>query len=285
MPGIMISYRREDSLGHAGRLYDHLARHFGNATVFMDLDDIEPGLDFVEVLQQTVSSCDALVAVIGKQWLTATDEEGRSRLDNPGDLVRVEIGTALSRKVRVIPVLVAGARMPKVQELPPDLKALSRRNALEISDVSFHEGVSRLIEVLEKTLRQVATIVPPAGELSVTQRVQGRLPGEQGQPFDEPTVTSGAEPPPESAPAKTSLPSLVTLPVWRRCLLFYWPRSLAGWLLRLPFWGFGLWSLIGVFVFLAGREPWGNDDWLFLLGCSGATWGCRRLAYWSDQKS
>jgi hypothetical protein len=232
MPGIMISYRREDSLGHAGRLYDHLARHFGKATVFMDVDDIEPGLDFVEVLQQTVSSCDALVAVIGKQWLTAIDEEGRSRLDNPGDLVRVEIGTALGRKVRVIPVLVAGARMPKVQELPTDLKPLSRRNALEISDVSFDEGVSRLIDVLE-----------------------------------------------------TCSPSLVTLPAWRRCLLLYWPRNLAGWLLRLPFWGFGLWSLIGVFVFLAGREPWGNDDWLLLLGFTGATWVCWRLAYWSDHKS
>src|SRR6266849_2057009 len=86
MPGIFISYRREDSFAYAGRLCDRLITHFGKENVFMDVDNIEPGLDFVEVLQRTVSSCDALVAVIGKQCLTATDGERRTRLHNPDDL-------------------------------------------------------------------------------------------------------------------------------------------------------------------------------------------------------
>ena len=128
MPGIFISYRREDSFAYAGRLYDHLANHFGKENVFMDVDNIAPGRDFVEVLQQTVSSCDALVAVIGKHWLTATDAEGRRRLDNPDDLVRLEIAAALDRNVLIVPVLVAGAQMPRAQDLPRALSSVSRRN-------------------------------------------------------------------------------------------------------------------------------------------------------------
>ena len=113
MPGIFISYRREDSCAYAGRLYDHLIEQFGKDRVFMDVDSIEPGVDFVEVLQNTVSSCDVLIAVIGQHWLTAADTEGR-RLDHPEDFVRVEISTALSRNVRVIPALVAGDRKSAV---------------------------------------------------------------------------------------------------------------------------------------------------------------------------
>src|SRR5207247_2365741 len=105
-------YRREDASGHAGRLYDVLAAAFGADQVFIDVDTIEPGVDFVERIETSVASVDALVAVIGRDWLTAADAEGRRRLDNPEDFVRLEIASALSRNIRVIPVLVEGARMP-----------------------------------------------------------------------------------------------------------------------------------------------------------------------------
>src|SRR5882724_5887907 len=104
----------------------------------MDIDTIEPGLDFVEVIEQAVSSCDVLVALIGRQWLTITDNSGRRRLYNPEDFVRLEIAAALARNIRVIPALVQGARMPHSTDLPDVLKMLARRNAHEISDRRFH---------------------------------------------------------------------------------------------------------------------------------------------------
>src|SRR5215469_12426095 len=156
MSGIFISYRREDSCAYAGRLYDHLVDRFGKDRVFMDVDSIGPGDDFIEVLQNTVSSCDVLIAVISKRWLIATDPNGR-RLDHPEDFVRVEISTALSRNVRVIPALVAGAQMPANHELPEALAPLARRNAVEIPDTSFIPTLNRLIESLEKILPEDLT--------------------------------------------------------------------------------------------------------------------------------
>jgi hypothetical protein len=150
MPGIFISYRREDSIAYAGRLYDRLSAQFGEEQVFMDVDTIEPGSDFVEVITQKVGSCEALVAVIGREWLNARDEEGRRRLDNPKDLVRLEIAAALERNVRVIPVLVGGAHIPRSQDLPEALAALLRRHAMEITDVAFNQGVTRLVQSLGK---------------------------------------------------------------------------------------------------------------------------------------
>src|SRR5437773_2664408 len=100
MLSIFISYRHEDSIAYAGRLYDRLIAHFGAEQVFMDIDTIEPGADFVEVIERTVGSCDVLLVIIGKRWLSATDEGGQPRLDSPEDFVRLEIATALERKIR-----------------------------------------------------------------------------------------------------------------------------------------------------------------------------------------
>ncbi len=151
MPRIFISYRRGDSAGHAGRIYDHLMAHFGQGQVFMDVDAIRPGVDFVEVVQEAVGACDCLIAVIGTEWLTASDstESSRRRLDDPGDLVRVEIATALEREISVLPVLVQGAQMPRGNDLPDGLKPRASRNALEVSDTRFRSDVDRLIETLE----------------------------------------------------------------------------------------------------------------------------------------
>ncbi len=150
MPGIFISYRREDSAGHAGRLFDRLSSHFGKDRVFMDVSDIEPGTDFVEAIDKAVGSCDVLVVVIGKEWLTCADAAGHRRLDNPNDFIRLETATALKRNIRVIPVLVQGASMPSAENLPGDLENLARRQAVEISDTRWDSDASHLITTLDK---------------------------------------------------------------------------------------------------------------------------------------
>lgn len=148
---VFISYRRDDCPGHAGRLYDALAQRFGARQLFMDIDSIEPGEDFVAVIEKSVGSCNVLIAMIGKKWMTGADQAAR-RLDNPEDFVRIEIAAALGRNIRVIPVLVQGASMPLTQDLPEPLKKLARRNALEISDVHWRSGVEALVKVIDKEL-------------------------------------------------------------------------------------------------------------------------------------
>ena len=128
--GIFLSYRREDAAPYARLLQFQLSERIPDARVFMDLDSIEAGLDFAEVIREAVDSCAVLVALIGRQWATLADEEGRRRLDDPDDFVRFEVQTALERGVRVIPVLVDGARPLRQQQLPAELQKLARLNAL-----------------------------------------------------------------------------------------------------------------------------------------------------------
>jgi len=151
-PGIFISYRREDAPGHAGRLYDVLSRRFGEEQVFMDLG-MELGIDFVEHINKAVGSCRVLVAVIGPRWASTQDAHGRRRLDDPADFIRVEVETGLRRpEVRVVPVLVQGARMPDADELPASLAELARRNALEVSDARWRHDIDRLTSTVERVL-------------------------------------------------------------------------------------------------------------------------------------
>ena len=148
MSTIFISYRRDDTAPYAGRLYDRLTAYFGTGQVFMDIDQLEPGEDFVEVINRKVTACETAIVLIGKNWVSVTDAEGKRRLDDPEDFVRLEVAAVLKRKVRVVPVLVGGAAMPRVPQLPDELALLSRRNAVEISDTRFHRDVDRLIEAL-----------------------------------------------------------------------------------------------------------------------------------------
>jgi hypothetical protein len=152
MARIFISYRREDSGAAAGRLHDRLQEHYGRDNVFMDVGSIDPGLDFIEAIERTVSSCDVLIALIGRQWLTVTDAEGRPRLNDPRDFVYHEIATVLKRNIRVIPALIQGTRMPRADHLPEALRPLTRRNALDLSDAHFHRDVDSLIETLDRAL-------------------------------------------------------------------------------------------------------------------------------------
>lgn len=147
--GIFLSYRRDDSAGHAGRLFDRLSEHFGRERLFMDVDHIEPGEDFVQVIEAAVGSSAVLLVVIGRRWLTSGDVTAR-RIDNPNDFVRLEVASALASNIRVIPVLVQDATMPGPQDLPDDLLSLTRRNAIELSDLRWNRDVDQLISGLER---------------------------------------------------------------------------------------------------------------------------------------
>lgn len=149
--GIFINYRRDDSAGHAGRLFDRLAAHFGKDQVFMDIDYIEPGEDFVLTLDGALNSCEILLAVIGRHWLAGAGGTTR-RLDNPDDFVRLEVAAALRRGVLIIPVLVQGASMPRSDELPDELRTLSRRQAVEVRDLHWNADLQRLVNTLERLL-------------------------------------------------------------------------------------------------------------------------------------
>lgn len=156
MPRIFISYRRDDSVGYAGRLYDTLAGCFGKEQVFMDVDTIRAGEDFVKAIHQSVGACNVLIALIGPNWLRSSGDRGRPRLYSPGDFVRVEIAYALARNIRVIPLLVARATMPLAADLPDDLKALHTLNALEIHDALYSESVQRLLRELRPGRRRLS---------------------------------------------------------------------------------------------------------------------------------
>ena len=144
---ILVSYQREDSAGHAGRLFDKLIEQFGEDRVLMDIDFVESGEDVTKLVEDIIDSCDVLIAVIGKQWRS-------ERLNDPNDRVRLEIARALRRDIPVIPVLVQGASMPWAETLPRDLETLVQRNAIELSDRHWRDDVNRLISAIERILTE-----------------------------------------------------------------------------------------------------------------------------------
>ena len=158
---VFVSYRREDSPGHAGRLYDTLTARLPQAELFMDVDNIEPGVDFVETINAAVGSCDVLLALIGPRWGSVT-RNGSRRLEEPGDFVRLELEAALRRNVRVIPVLFRDATMPRHEDLPESIQALTRRNAIHIADDRWRSDADRLVAALEKMVP--TTTNPPLAD-------------------------------------------------------------------------------------------------------------------------
>lgn len=157
MPAIFISYRRIDTKAYAGRLFDRLNQHFGPDHVFMDVEGgIERGEDFSQALQRAVAAVDAMIVLIGRQWLTCVDREGRRRLDRPDDWVRQETAVALRRNILILPVLVDGAAMPSEEDLPEDIRPLARRQASEISDTRWTYDVSQIIGILEPKRARIA---------------------------------------------------------------------------------------------------------------------------------
>ena len=150
---IFISYRREDGKAEARSIYQWLSRAFGRRQLFMDVDTIEKGRDFRQVLDHTLAKCDLMLAIVGPRWLDARDPSGRLRLQGTGDFVQLEIAIALKRNIPVIPVLVDGARMPRADELPGELKGLASRQAAIVT----HENFASDMEGLERDIRALAT--------------------------------------------------------------------------------------------------------------------------------
>jgi glycerophosphoryl diester phosphodiesterase len=194
---VFISYRRQDTAWPARQLYDVLVTELGADRIFKDVDNIEPGDDFVERIQSAVGSCEVLLALIGPQWLTITDANGGRRIDDPQDFVRIEVETALNRDdVRVIPILVDNAKMPSPQELPSGLARLTRRQAVEINPVNF--DTRRLLRVLSDTLRDArgGTAEPSISPVGLGVHPPGTTP--PVPPVASPPASEPDEGPPSS---------------------------------------------------------------------------------------
>lgn len=149
MPRVFISYRRNDSDYTAGRIRDRLVHHLGPESVFFDVDNIPLGTDFRKVIRQELSKTEALLAIIGQNWLTAADDSGERRLDSETDFVRIEIEAALEMGIPVIPLLVGSVRLPKPHQLPEKIADLSFRHALNIRpDPDFNSDIGYLVRSL-----------------------------------------------------------------------------------------------------------------------------------------
>jgi len=209
---IFISYRRAESEAQAGRLFEQLSARFDPRRVFADRESIGPGQDFLEEIEAAVNSCKILLAVIGPEWLNCVDGSGKRRLDDPEDVVRLEIAAALRRKVRVIPVLIGGATMPDKADLPDELKALARRQAWPVSDTHWRADVERLIEKIAGDIKRrkylvIAGALVLLGVLVALGGFALTLWGEPdaapfGRLFDSVTPTPVPSPPASPPPAE-----------------------------------------------------------------------------------
>ena len=162
MRPIFVSYRRDDTEGEAGRLFDDLVSRFGEDSVFLDVAAIEVGRDFRKAIDESVGTCGVLLAVIGKNWVDAKNEAGDRRLDDPFDFVRIETASALKRDIPVIPVLVHGAKMPRADQLPEDLRELTYRNGVELTHARWRSDLELLIKALSPFADPKPTAPAPA---------------------------------------------------------------------------------------------------------------------------
>lgn len=185
--GIFISYRRDDSEGQAGRLFEDLSEVFGAEMVFMDVAGIKPGIDFRRAIEQQTASCGVLLALIGRSWLTVTNADGKRRLDDLNDVVRFETASALRRDIPVIPVLVQGARMPRAEDLPDDLKELAFRNGVEITHARWDSDVLLLTQALQS---YVQPAVPPRAR----GETRSEAPSTSALPQSQSAIAEGAVP-------------------------------------------------------------------------------------------
>src|SRR5687767_1156319 len=169
-PQVFISYQHLGRKAHVGRLRDRLHTTLGPEAAFLDKDDLRPGGEFPEEIAETIKTCDALLVVIGPGWL---DEGNRRRLHEPGDFVRQEIAAGLhSEGVKVIPVLVNGGEMPRADELPEEIKPLTRRTAIKLSDDHWDYDTQRLLDALRGLVPHGHT--PPSGKFTRAARPSAR---------------------------------------------------------------------------------------------------------------
>lgn len=204
---IFISYRHNEDGMAAGWLVERLAGHFGKDQIFKDVDSIEPGDDFVKVIADAVGRCDVLLALIGREWLTITGDDGRRRLDNPQDFVRLEIEAALKRDIRLIPVLIEGTPMPPVDQVPRSLAALVSRQALHFSAAHAEPEFDRLIKALDRTLAEVRSEVPAEAAATEPKSATPTVPvghGADTRRKDNPAKATGNTTHTSAPPRKTS---------------------------------------------------------------------------------
>lgn len=173
---VIISYRRDDTGAITGRICDRLRGRFGAESVYMDIDSNPIGVDYRSHIDDSLQRCDMLLAVIGRQWL-GTGDVGSRRIDDPSDLVRLEVTRALARGIRVVPILIDETEMPPVEELPEDLKSLKFRQAFRVdSGVDFHHHLDRLCAAIEAASPSAARATDSAASLPPKPPPTGRQP-------------------------------------------------------------------------------------------------------------
>nr|AGZ94036.1 hypothetical protein [Streptomyces sp. MMG1612] len=185
---IFISYRRSDSAPWTGRLAADLRRYFGKDRVYLDIDSNLPARDYVAELEQALLTSRVVIAVLGPQWLSSPNEQGLRRLDDPGDLVRVELETALRHGKALVPVLVGGAVMPPRHDVPASIETLSQLQAVRLADSDWPYDFGRLLETLERHAvlpASEADAAPPSeSTLLTTRRYERRLQASRRRAFD-----------------------------------------------------------------------------------------------------
>jgi WD40 repeat protein len=240
MPKITISYRRADSEAMTGRICDRLVAHYGKQAVFRDIDDIPAGIDFRQHINEILLKTNVLLAIVGPKWL-GTARGGLDRINEESDPVRVEVETALRRRVPIIPVLIGSTRMPSSEQLPPSLKDFAFRNAVKVDtgrDFDYH--IERLIKSVDGITPQTPRSSPPSRETAVA----GNAAKPAAQAEKKPTAIvveplrkqdTGSRPVQTAAAAPAAAPSpLLAVPAssrdWNEML---WPKSQQGRKIRL----------------------------------------------------
>jgi hypothetical protein len=248
---IFINYRRGDTSANASRLYEWLSERYGEDQVFMDVDAIEPGLDWEEAIDRAVASSDLILAVIGDDWLA----ELNRRINDEDDFVRHELAAALQRDIRIIPVLVEGAKMPRADELPESLASLTRRQAFEVRDERFRFDKQELLKRVNRALGI------GDGEPSATQAAAAPAPAATTTPApaaataSQPSATTTVEPAEavETELKKWNWGAFLLGPIWGIGHGVY--RSL---LTLVPLYGLYVWVMLGI---NGNRWAWEKRNW------------------------
>jgi WD40 repeat protein len=238
MPKISISYRRADSEAITGRIFDRLIAHYGKDAIFRDIDNIPLGSDFRQHISETLHKTDVLLAIVGPQWLGQRGDA--ERIHESDDPVRVEVETALRRRISVVPVLIGGALMPSVEQLPPGLKDMSYRNAVKVdSGLDFDHHMERLIRELDVILRKKTpsgeTKIPPGLAKPPTGEKPAVKPEASSKTYKIPPLFgalssgSGDKEKLASSPSITPEPTPGPRPAW---LELVWPQNATGRIVR-----------------------------------------------------
>jgi hypothetical protein len=213
MAKVFISYRRTDSAAFSGRIYERLIARFGRKNIFKDVDDIPPGVDFPEYIQNSLRQCAVVLVVIGPHWLEERDAKGERRLDDPGDFVRLEIETALNLRLAVVPLLVDGVKMPQSNELPGTLRPLTLFNTVQVgNDPDFARDIEQVITNLKHMLARRHFSDLLGRRRAVSPRAQV-APSRPQAPIASAALTPGLTPPVPVSESRTLLDSPLSAPI------------------------------------------------------------------------